>query len=142
MDDRKGRSMSILATAYELRAFGEKGELRWTRNGRSGRATVLGDDRAGKPYESIDRLDRKYFLWGDAAADTVERPDGWSAVSAGRVGAIVIPAPDGDGRLRLNAREYIKAGPHSNACVLAERYVGFVRMRERDTAGRDTGGDA
>jgi CRISPR-associated protein (TIGR03984 family) len=119
---------AILATAYECRAFGLKAELRWTRNGRAGNATVLSEDSAGEPHQCIDRLERKYFLWGSAAADRVERPDGWSAVSASRVGKVLVPCPSGDGRLKLQAFEYVKAGAHGNAFVLAERYVGFVRM--------------
>jgi CRISPR-associated protein (TIGR03984 family) len=132
---------ATLATAYELRALGDKAEVRWTRNGRSGRATVISENGEGKPYECIDRLECNYLLWGDAAAGTIERPDGWSAVSGGRVGAVLLPAPEGDGRLRLRAREYIKAGPHGNAYVLAERYMGFVRMPDGDMPDQNAGGD-
>src|SRR5205807_85970 len=78
-DGRKEKPLeaAILASAYEVRAFGPRAELRWTRNGRSGSATVLTEDGEGQRYECIDRLERKYFLWGAAASDSVERPEDW-----------------------------------------------------------------
>jgi CRISPR-associated protein (TIGR03984 family) len=168
---------ATLAKAYEVRAFGSEAEVRWTRDGRSGCAIVLTEDRTrwpdieakekrsaillkdreGASIDCIDRLERKYFLWGEAADNKkVPRPDRWSAVSASRIGKVLVPLPEDDGlaagdapgqrakrRLKLRAFEYIESGPHGNAVVRAERYVEFFReVDDNKPADQSAGGQS
>lgn len=131
--DHKGErplDAALLATAYEVRAFGLKAELRWTRNGYSGHTIVLSEDGQGTSYACIDRLPRKYLLWRDAESDCAEALEGWNAVAASRIGKVLVPASPGIGRLCLQAYEYVQAGAHGNAFVLAERYAGFIRVTQ------------
>jgi CRISPR-associated protein (TIGR03984 family) len=129
-DDKGVRPLdaALLATAYEVRAFGLKAELRWTRNGHSGKTIILSEDGAGTRYSCIARLPRKYLLWRDAESDRAEALEGWSAVAASRIGKVLVPSTPGAGRLCLQAYEYVQAGLHGNAFVLAERYAGFIRV--------------
>jgi CRISPR-associated protein (TIGR03984 family) len=82
-----------LSSAYEIRAFGKKAELRWLREGKTGTATLLADGSVeGQPDSTdtdttIDVLPRTYRVWGEPpkARDGVPpRPiAGWTKLTAG-----------------------------------------------------------
>ena len=122
-----------LSKAYEIRAFGRDAELRWLRAGVLGDAVLIADGAAkpagGAESEIVDTIEQRrrgYRLWGKKAAKTAA-PQGWSALSSGRVGALMIPHPVSDGgELVIEAREYIGLAAHGNAVVLFERLVGFA----------------
>jgi len=123
-----------LAKAYEIRAFGPDAELRWLRSGVLGDAVLIadgevtfGDDESPtfERVETIARLPRRYRLWGKKA-NTATSPDGWSAVSSGRIGVLQIPEPaDATGDLVIEAREYVGEDKFGNTAVMFERLVGF-----------------
>ena len=120
-----------LASAYEIRAFGPQAELRWTRDGATGTATLLADgtiDTADGAEitkgEALDRLERTYRVWGEPTPGA-ERPNGWSALSSGRIGTLFVPCSE-PGELVLTAYEYVGVGKSGNAVVLFERLAGFA----------------
>jgi CRISPR-associated protein (TIGR03984 family) len=126
-----------LVDVFEARAFTPHLELRWVREGTSGRGVVLGEDDApawvgwsaglpdtppapalgpawtgGKGGRAADlewaKID--YVLWGEPAPGDEQR-EGWLTLSSARIGALRVP---GDGwpagrptRLSLRAREYV-----------------------------------
>lgn len=121
-----------LASAYEIRAFGRGAELRWVRTGVQGHAVLISDDAPNvandfgvETIDTIAQLRRIYRLWGKRALD--DPPKGWSALSSGRVGMLVVPTSGGTGKeLALEAREYVCEHESGNAVVMFERLVGFA----------------
>jgi len=130
------------AGVFEARLFSERGELRWLAGGGSGRAALLldvGPDALPDGWERgagivyLDRLTRRYLLWGRASGSPVP---GWTRLDEARVGPRDVPA-EGGPYLRLEAWEYVGAR-HGNACVLAER---LVAIRPYRPARAEEGGD-
>jgi CRISPR-associated protein (TIGR03984 family) len=119
-----------LSRAYEIRLFGPDAELRWTRDGDKGEAILLAsghvpgsDDWTRK--EALEVLPRTYRLWGAPPTVDIKVPDGWSALTSGRIGTLYVPC-DRPGELMLEAQEYVVRDEKSgNAVVLFERLVGF-----------------
>jgi CRISPR-associated protein (TIGR03984 family) len=127
-------SLADLSRAYEVRAFGHKAELRWTRAGDAGEAVLLADghladtDDSAPAFErTIDTLERSYRLWGEPPKTPVVTPSGWSALTTGRIGLLYVPFPgaSSDGVV-LKAKEYVVKGASGNAVVAFERLVGFA----------------
>jgi CRISPR-associated protein (TIGR03984 family) len=130
---------ATLSRAYEIRAFGDKAELRWIREGMTGIATLLAEEPltsdAGVEIEgdtTLDVLDRRYLVWGKVAPREENSPPAWSKVASGRIGPRWIPfvPQQPEAELVLHAREYVIAGAGGNAVVLFERLVGFAASEE------------
>ncbi len=130
---------AALSAAYEIRAFGPDAELRWTREGTAGEATLFADGtvtvagsemlpESEKPTydETLDVLWRTYRVWGEPPKSKRHVPDGWLALSAGQIGTIYVPSISITAReIILKAKEYVVSGECGNAVVLFERLVGF-----------------
>lgn len=153
--DGRSEVAADLSRAYEVRAFGQKAELRWVRSGTDGTATLLADGDVEAPETAtkdsakplLEVLDRHYRVWSLAPSDRVAAPrplapSGWVAVGNGRVGTIRVPLAGAIAdvhEVELRAREYAVRGEQGNAVVLFERLVGFAAVEDRK--GRKGGND-
>jgi|GEM_PF-2455469 len=122
-----------LDDAFEARVFTAGAELRWVRRGDGGQAVLVGEDLPGDPAPvEAEVIESCYLLWGEPDS-RASAPDGWQALSAGRIGLLRVPvtrgAPvtrdagrrDPGTRLRLRVREYVGHDDYGNAHVLDER---------------------
>ncbi len=120
---------------FEARLFDRDMELRWLHSdGGLGRAVLVAEDQQLLPAafdEELPPVDahatvqQSYLVWGRPGPGG---PDGWTCLSAARIGSILVPlAAVGSGRrVRLQAREYVSAEPtHGNAYVADERLLGL-----------------
>ncbi|MFG1694135.1 CRISPR-associated protein Csx19 [Nonomuraea sp. NPDC049309] len=131
LETRKGTVR--LRDVFEARCFDERAELRWV-NIADGRGTgvLLTEDTALLPDDAGERLPDieatrprpgSYLLWGRSAGSI----DGWTTLSAERIGTIDIPAQiPAEQHARIVTREYIAQDPdHGNAYVAEERLLRF-----------------
>ncbi len=106
-----------LDSAFEARAFGSAGELRWVHTGGElGIAHLLGErqlPRLGEGDEegvvrALRRLPSRYLLWGQRAEEEVV-PAGWVRWREARVRGLLLPAEvaPASGRAWLHGREYV-----------------------------------
>lgn len=116
---------------YELRAFGDKTELRWQRTGSTGVGVVVrdigaGDDapghvESGAHIERVHRLDGvRHLVWG--TVDPQAPSEGWTRTVSTQVGALAVPTTVGHNgqRLAIEAVEYVARDEHGNAEVVDE----------------------
>ena len=126
-----------LAPVYELRTFGDGGELRWWNDTARacGRAAFLSEGATGPskwdaalPRRATPHRNR-YLLWGQSTPGHGPAA-GWANLTAERIGSLPVPLsgfPE-KRRVRLRTVEYIgdAAGVpgerHGNRVVLAERF--------------------
>lgn len=128
---RDGKTVD-LQEVFEARIFTARVELRWLRDREGGTAVMVseeelhldGDGSSALAPVSAERLERNYLVWG---AGTGGAPaDGWSRLSAARIGTLDIPLGGvGPGqRVQLRAVEYLaKVDRLGNAAVIEERLV-------------------
>ena len=107
-----------LSSVYEVRAFCQAAELRWRNDPtfRQRHATVVlseaalgGNNSLGEPERLtvLERHPRQYLLWGKQVAGEKQ---GWSKLSAARIGAIEVPVATESERLALHSVEYLMDG--------------------------------
>ena len=120
-----------IGQAFEVRAFCKDWELRWTREGTCGVATLLSEKKISacgwsKPYKIKleDTLDRSYLLWG--AREDGNQRSGWTTLTHGRTGPIDVPVGNCTSRIQLNVREYLARFEHGNVCVFDQRLIALA----------------
>ena len=116
---------------FEARIFAEAAEVRWLRDGSTGRGVALAETSivawgTPVPIECVATLRQRYLLWGEQANLTAG--DGWSVLSERRIGALPVPLSGlkTGGRVQLVAREYLAERDHGNVVVIEERLLGLV----------------
>lgn len=126
----KGEEKTI-AQAFEVRAFCNDWELRWTREGTCGVATLLSEKQIcanGWPepckIKLEDTLDHSYLLWGER--EDGSQGSGRTTLTHGRTGPIDVPVGNCTSRIQLKVREYLKRFKHGNVCVFDQRLVDLV----------------
>jgi hypothetical protein len=134
-------SDELAGGAYEVRWFGDAGEVRWLRRGDGGAIAIVEvrtDDPEGDAWSSADALIRRYRCWGQVRSVD---PDGRHAVigeariapqrmalSAGH------EAPSVGDVLTIEALELLSADADGNTYVLDE-VLWSVRRRHADEDG-------
>lgn len=135
---------TVLAEAYELRLFTAAWEARWLRHGQTGQAALLWDEETGRdptpppwplalagtdgaiPF--VGTLPQQYLLWGKR--DDAKRKDGWTALTAARIGILWAPIPPGPADSQyvvLKACEYlVREKNHGNVVVCEQRLTGLA----------------
>ena len=130
-----------LDEAFEIRAFSERWELRWIRDGSDGIATLMSEDLNGLPgWNDRKKIalagfrDRRYLLWGEV------RPNdgaGTGRLTLGnpRTGPMQVPlragcSQRGPRRIQLVAREYLAQFVHGNVCVFDQRLLKLIDADE------------
>lgn len=129
-------AQTVAAEAYEARLFHPDWEVRWLREGRTGRVAVLwdrvdaappdlGDPGSENRKDIRDSLGQQYLLWGRP----VEEKGGWTKLTNARIGTLWAPiakaVPSDKARAVLRSREYLQTLAHGNVCVVEERLVGL-----------------
>jgi CRISPR-associated protein (TIGR03984 family) len=126
-----------LKDVFEARVFNERGELRWLneRDGH-GRAVLISEkvinsylDHDLPEVDVIDSNDQQYLLWGEGTGG--EAIEGWSCLSAARIGKLVVPIPgvERNERVRLQVCEYLSVNDcHGNVVVAEERLWGLQKL--------------
>ncbi len=134
--DYKGQNLS-LGDVFEARIFNEHAELRWLNeaNGR-GRAMLISEEAINsevgetlEPVRWIHQIDQQYLLWGEGTGG--EAIDGWSWLSAARIGKLAVPIPgiQRNERVRLQVCEYLSVSDrHGNVVVAEERLWGLQKL--------------
>lgn len=115
---------------FELRCFCKAYELRWAREGNTGkgRAVLLCDSESGlslpgaKCEDGIQALEGEYLLWGQG-----ERRGETVRLFEHRVGELPVPLEVKKGeRVFLTFTEYFKPDEYGNLAFLAERLTGLL----------------
>lgn len=140
LGDGAAFSVAAIACAYEVRVFHPLWEIRWLRQGATGRAALLWDEESedtsdGPATTAFDDLPlrpaivlrrtlcQRYVLWGMPAADP-SGTEGWVKLTSDRVGTMWAPLPppqDDKARAVLHVREYLATLDHGNVAVIEER---------------------
>ncbi len=141
----------VMTEAFEARLFCAGWELRWLREGKTGRAALLSDtpgfdladfEEPESEKEARERLDaigeaaegtvkNTYLLWGERSPCRKDREgsdNGWTRLTTPRIGTLWVPyviGKDNVERIQLTAREYWRREAHGNVAVTAERLTGF-----------------
>lgn len=117
--------------AFEVRAFCSDWELRWTREGINGIATLLSERQisacswSDAPEIKLkDTLDRSYLLWGERESE--DQDPNWTTLTNGRTGPINVPVENCTSRIQLKVREYLARFEHGNVCVFDQRLIGLA----------------
>ena len=111
-----------VADVFELRCFCEDFELRWVREGKSGRAVTVTEEEPGDQNNPkfFKRLGQ-YILWGKGA-----KRDGGIRLFEHRVGELPVPIPVNQGeRAYLSFVEYFLEDKYGNMTWHSERLTGF-----------------
>jgi CRISPR-associated protein (TIGR03984 family) len=132
-----------LDQAYEIIAFAPTWELRWVREGTSGRASVVIDGdgpcptwEASTGVPCVATNDLSYLVWG--VSYPPESSEGWTRMIGSRVGAIDLPlASSGVVELRLEAREYLVEAEHGVVAVGLQR---LMRLKVAPKSGENADG--
>ena len=119
-----------IGQAFEIRVFCNDWELRWTREGTNGVATLLSEkqisaDGWSEPseIELEGTLNRSYLLWGEQEES---QDSGWTTLTNGRTGPIRVPVGNCTSRIKLKVREYLARFEHGNVCVFDQRLIALV----------------
>jgi CRISPR-associated protein (TIGR03984 family) len=140
--DEKLQELDI-RTVFEARIFSPHAELRWLNvlSGQ-GRAVLISEQNISQYLDDKIQdlttvkdgiIDQTYLLWGKGVVRSPSTPQGWSRLSAARIGALDVPIAGihPKQQVKLIAREYIglcegDAGEkYGNVAVLEERLIGL-----------------
>jgi CRISPR-associated protein (TIGR03984 family) len=134
-----------LEGVFEARIFNDHGELRWLNELEGkGRAVLIsgGEINEGlKDTTVIDVICQQYLLWGEGTGEAAI--DGWSWLSAARIGKRAVPISDvgKKDRVQLKVLEYLSVNDsHGNVVVSEERLLGFEVQKwiELKQSGEET----
>ena len=121
---------------FELRCFCKAYELRWAREGNTGkgRAVLLCDSESGlslpgaKCEDGIQALEGEYLLWGQG-----EKRGERVRLCDHRIGELPVPLDvKKKGRVLLTFTEYFKPDEYGNLTFLAERLTGLQPATEAE----------
>lgn len=121
-----------LNPVFEARVFNNKAELRWlNKAGGKGRAVLISEDDISsylettlEPVKASEPLNQTYLLLGEGSNHTAN--DGWSVLTAARIGALPVPHPGvaEHQRVLLKTREYVAETEwYGNVAVAEERLL-------------------
>ena len=120
-----------IGQAFEVRVFCNDWELRWTREGTNGVATLLSENQisAGdwsdpSKIKLEGTLNRSYLLWGERENNIQD--SGWTTLTNGRTGPIRVPVGNSTSRIKLKVREYLARFEHGNVCVFDQRLIALA----------------
>ena len=111
-----------VADVFELRCFCEDFELRWVREGKSGRAVTVTEEEPGDQNNpKFFKRPGQYILWGKGA-----QRDGSIRLFEHRVGELPVPIPVNQGeRAYLSFVEYFREDKYGNMAWHSERLTGL-----------------
>ena len=130
-----------IRSVFEARVFNQTAELRWLKDGKSGRAVILSEDeRIGFKDESIgfekvppttyETICQKYLIWGQSTGKSSD-DENWTQFGSAQIGSFYVPVPNvaEQGYAQFTAVEYLKEFEDGNVAVFEERLTGISEVK-------------
>ena len=121
-----------LDDVYEVRAFSQERDIRWTASLGGGDLVVISEDQLDDVGgENVDRASFSSKILGVTyvvVGEKFERDDTWTYLSAANVGSIAVPVSGEGRRVMVESVEYVACDQDGNADVTEERIFALSMM--------------